>query len=430
MPNIVVVGAQWGDEAKGKVVDYLAARAEVVVRYGGGSNAGHTVTTHGEVHKLHLVPSGILHENVTCVISAGVVVDPAVVVREISDLTARGCSVRNLRISGQAHVIMPYHRILDRLEEKGRAGAAIGTTGRGIGPAYADKASRRGLRLADLVDGARRHDALKVRLTAANEVLTGVYGQEPLDVESCVCEYDAYAEQLSGFVCDTAPLVAEAASREPGVVFEGAQGAMLDLDVGTYPFVTSSHPVAGGACLGTGVGPTSIDSVVGVAKAYTTRVGSGIFPTELTNETGDFIRERGHEYGTTTGRPRRCGWLDTVVLRYSAMHNGMRAVALGHLDVLSGLDALQVATQYRIGSLVTAQMPYDLGTRDDIAPVYEEMPGWPEDITDAKRYEDLPETCRAYVARVEELVGVPVWSVSVGPAREQMILTPGRSLVR
>jgi adenylosuccinate synthase len=376
------------------------------------------------------VPSGILHRDVVCVISAGVVLDPAVIVQEIRDLTARGCSVSNLRISGQAHVIMPYHRLLDRLEEKGRSGAAIGTTGRGIGPAYADKASRRGIRLADLVDSSRRDGVLRLGLEHANGVLTTLYGQDPLDVDACICEYAGYADELAAFVCDTAPLVAEAASREPGVVFEGAQGAMLDIDVGTYPYVTSSHPVAGGACLGTGVGPTSIHSVVGVAKAYTTRVGSGVFPTEQADATGDYIRERGREYGTTTGRPRRCGWLDTVVLRYAAMHNGIRALALGHLDVLSGLATVRVASHYRIGSMVTDRLPSDLASRDDIEPVYEELPGWPEDVSDATRFEDLPERCRAYVARVEQLVGVPVWSVSVGPAREQMILTPGRSLVR
>jgi adenylosuccinate synthase len=428
MANVVVVGAQWGDEAKGKVVDYLSERAAMVVRYGGGSNAGHTVTAGGEVYKLHLIPSGILHDDVTCVISAGVVIDPSVLAREIRDLNARGRSVSNLRVSGQAHVILPYHRLLDRLEERSRSKSAIGTTGRGIGPAYADKAARRGLRMVDFVDNARRSEALRMRLDAANTLLHRLYDHEPLDIGAVVCEYDEYANELAGFVCDTAPLVAEAARGSRGVVFEGAQGTMLDIDVGTYPYVTSSHPIAGAACVGTGIGPCAIDSVVGVAKCYTTRVGSGVFPTELTDSIGDHIRERGREYGTTTGRPRRCGWLDTVVLRYSAMHNGLTALALGHLDVLSGLKTLKIATRYRVGEAESDHLPYDLASRDDIEPVYEEMPGWAEDISDARSFEELPPACRAYVSRVEELVGVPVWTVSVGPDRAQMIVLPGRDI--
>ena len=430
MPNIVVVGAQWGDEAKGKVVDYLAERAEMVVRYGGGSNAGHTVTAGGEVFKLHLVPSGILRPDVTCVISAGVVVDPAVLVEEIRDLTSRCCALRNLRVSALAHVILPYHRILDQLEERERSASAIGTTGRGIGPAYADKAARRGLRMGEFVDDERRPAALRSRLNAANELLTRLYDHEPLDVDAIVSEYDAYADALSAFVCDTAPLVAAAARGPRGVLFEGAQGTMLDLDIGTYPYVTSSHPIAGAACIGTGIGPTDIDGVVGVAKAYTTRVGAGVFPTELTDEIGDHIRERGHEYGTTTGRPRRCGWLDTVVLRYSAMHNGLRSLALGHLDVLSGLDRVRIARAYRIGSLVTDTLPYDLGSLTGVEPVYEDLEGWSEDISGVSRFEDLPAACKVYVARVEELTGVAIWAVSVGPAREQTIVLPGRGIVQ
>lgn len=430
MPNVVVVGAQWGDEAKGKVVDYLAERAEMVVRYGGGSNAGHTVTTGGEVFKLHLVPSGILHQDVTCVISAGVVVDPAVLVEEIRELKGRGCPLRNLRISALAHVILPYHRVLDQLEERSRSKLAIGTTGRGIGPAYADKAARRGLRMGEFVDDARRPQALRSRLEAANELLTRLYDTEPLDVEAIVCEYDAYADALSAFVCDTAPLVAAAARGAKGVVFEGAQGTMLDVDIGTYPYVTSSHPIAGGACIGTGIGPTGIDRVVGVAKAYTTRVGAGVFPTELTDEIGHHIRERGREYGTTTGRPRRCGWLDAVVLRYSAMHNGLGTLALGHLDVLSGLGRVKIARAYKIGALITDSLPYDLAALEHVEPVYEELEGWSDDISGVTSFDALPPACRAYVARVEELVGVPIWAVSVGPAREQMIVLPGRSAGR
>lgn len=427
MPNIVVVGAQWGDEAKGKVVDYLAANADMVVRYGGGANAGHTVTVGGEVYKLHLVPSGILRENVLCVIAAGVVVDPAVLVQEIRELGDRGCPIANLRVSSRAHVIMPYHRMLDQLEEKRRGASAIGTTSRGIGPAYADKASRSGIRVSDLVDAERRETVIRQAVALKNEMLVRLYGADPLDADSVLAEYVEYADALTGFVCDTAALVAECAREGRGIVFEGAQGTLLDLDIGTYPYVTSSHPIAGGACIGTGVGPTAIDSVVGVAKAYTTRVGAGVFPTELTNGTGDYIRQRGNEYGTTTGRPRRCGWLDAVVLRYAVLHNGLKGLLLGHLDVLSGLDTVRIATAYRSGAMVTEAMPSDLAFREGIEPVYEVLPGWAEDITGETRYDDLPEACRAYVKRVEQLAGVPVWAVSVGPGREHIIQVPGRT---
>lgn len=420
MPNIVVVGAQWGDEAKGKVVDYLAEGADMVVRYGGGANAGHTVAVGGEVYKLHLVPSGILRPHVTCVIASGVVVDPGVLVEEIRELSARGCKMSNLRISVRAHVIMPYHKELDQLEEKARGAAAIGTTARGIGPAYADKVSRCGIRMGDLI-GDRREEILRHAVVKKNEVLVRLYGAEPLDADAVVAEYVEYAEKLAGFVCDTSPLVAEAARGKRGVVFEGAQGTLLDLDVGTYPYVTSSHPIAGGACIGTGVGPTAIDSVIGVAKAYTTRVGAGVFPTELPDEIGTYIRERGREFGTTTGRPRRCGWLDTVVLRYAVLHNGLRGLFLGHLDVLSGLDEVKLATAYRIGSMVTQEVPFDLARLEHVEPVLEVLPGWSEDISDCRKFEELPPACRQYVARIEELVGVPIYAVSVGPNREQVI---------
>ncbi|MCX6358954.1 MAG: adenylosuccinate synthase [Armatimonadetes bacterium] len=425
MPNTVVVGAQWGDEAKGKVVDYLAERAGMVVRYGGGNNAGHTVTVEGATYKFHLVPCGILHGGVVCVIADGVVVDPEVLVQELHGLAAQGVSVANLRISANAHVIMPYHKEFDRLEEAAKGSSAIGTTGRGIGPAYADKASRIGVRMHDLVDEARLRKALDRVKEQKNAILTRVHGAAALDFEDIAQSYAALGAELRPYVCSTAYLVGEAAASDAGVVFEGAQGALLDLDMGTYPFVTSSHPLAGGACLGTGVGPTRIDAVLGVAKSYTTRVGAGIFPTELEDETGSYIRERGHEYGTTTGRPRRCGWIDTVVLRYSAMVNGLTCLALGHLDVLSGLDTVRLATAYRIDGEVTDKMPVDLVSQVGLTPIYEEMPGWSEDVSGVTRFEDLPEACRAYVRRVEELVGVPVGSVSVGPGREQLIVRTG-----
>jgi adenylosuccinate synthase len=421
MANIVVVGAQWGDEAKGKVVDWLAQNADLVVRYGGGSNAGHTVTVDGQTHKFHLVPCGILHAGVTCVIADGVVVDPAVLVGELRELIAQGYDASQLRLSMNAHVVMPYHRLLDRLEEERRGSGAIGTTGRGIGPAYADRAARNGLRVRDLLDDARLGKRVRELVDEKNAILTQVYCAAPLDASTVVAEYVAYAAELRPYIADTIQLVGKAARAGKRIVFEGAQGTLLDLDLGTYPFVTSSHPIAGGACLGTGVGPTAIDAVIGVAKSYTTRVGAGVFPTELKNETGDYIRERGNEYGTTTGRPRRCGWLDTVILRYSAQVNGLSRLSLGLLDVLSGLETLRICVAYKTATGETADLPCDLGERDDIEPVYENLPGWSEDITGARSFDDLPVNCKAYVRRVEELIGVQVACLSVGPDRNETI---------
>lgn len=423
MANLVVVGAQWGDEAKGKVIDYLAQGASMVVRYSGGNNAGHSVTVGQEEYKFHLVPSGILHPQVTCVLADGVVIDPGVLVEEIEGLCARGLPVENLKISAAAHVILPYHRLQDQLEEARRGEHRIGTTGRGIGPAYTDKAARCGIRMGDLVDPVRFEERLRAILPVKNALLTGVYGVEPFDAVRILEEYRAHADYLRRFVCDTPALVHRAASTDRSVLFEGAQGTLLDLDLGTYPYVTSSHPIAGGACLGTGVGPTLIDGVIGVAKSYTTRVGAGVFPTELTCEIGNYIRERGREYGTTTGRPRRCGWLDAVALRYAAQVNGVTYIALGHLDVLSGLPEVKICVAYRTaeGTVITG-MPSDLSFRTDVVPVYETLPGWDTDISEVRALDDLPCNARAYVRRVEELVGVPVASLSVGPAREQTIL--------
>ena len=422
MPNIVVVGAQWGDEAKGKIVDRLARGAEMVVRYGGGSNAGHTVTVDGRTHKFHLIPCGILYPGVTCVIADGVVVDPGVLVSEIEGLRSQGISVEGLRISTNAHVILPYHRLQDRLEEQRKGAGAIGTTGRGIGPAYADKAARCGIRMHELVDPSVFAARVREQIAARACLLASAEGDPAMDADAVIAEYAVYAEALRPYVAHTVPLVAEAARSRRGIVFEGAQGTLLDLDLGTYPYVTSSHPVAGGACLGTGVGPTAIHGVVGVAKSYTTRVGAGVFPTELLDATGDRIRERGNEYGTTTGRPRRCGWLDTVILRYSAQVNGLTCLSLGHVDVLTGFDTVKVATAYRIGERVVDTLPPDLAHARDLSPIYEELPGWPEDVGDARRFEDLPETCRTYIRRVAELSGVPVATVSVGPSREQLLI--------
>ncbi len=423
MANIVIVGAQWGDEAKGKIVDYLASDKEMVVRYGGGNNAGHSVTVGNKEYKFHLIPSGILNSETVCVISDGVVIDPGVLVKEIEGLHAQGLSTHNLKISSSAHVILPYHRLQDALEEKRRGDSKIGTTGRGIGPAYMDKAGRIGLRLGEFVRKDRFEARLKALIASKNELLQNLYGADPLDADEVFAEYQVYADYLRPYVVDTSRLIYEAARGEKGVLFEGAQGTLLDIDLGTYPFVTSSHPIAGGACIGTGIGPTFVDGVIGVAKSYTTRVGSGVFPTEQLNEIGHYIRERGHEYGTTTGRPRRCGWLDAVILRYAVQVNGLSCLSLGHLDVLSGLDTVKICVAYKEkdGTLIT-QMPTDLPYREDLEPVYETLPGWKEEVSDVRTYEDLPENAKRFAKRVEELIEVPIATLSVGPGREQTII--------
>lgn len=423
MANVVVVGAQWGDEAKGKIVDYLARHCGMVVRYGGGNNAGHSVTVGDVEYKFHLIPSGILNPGTQCVVADGVVVDPAVLAEEICALRARGVRVDGLRISSSCHVIMPYHRLIERLEEDRRGPHKLGTTGRGVGPAYADKAARTGIRMGDFVDQKRFEQRLSMVLDEKNPLLTKVYGEAPIRVDALLEEYRPHADTLRPFVCSTVPLVHAEATRGRGVLLEGAQGTLLDLDLGTYPYVTSSHPIAGGACLGTGIGPTLIDAVVGVAKSYSTRVGAGFFPTELTDATGDWLRERGHEYGTTTGRPRRCGWLDALVLQFAACVNGLSCLALGHLDVLTGLPEIKIAVEYTDGEgNRLTELPPDLATRTDCSPVYETMPGWEEELSDAHKIEQLPSAARHFIDRVEELAGVPVATVSVGPGREQTII--------
>ena len=421
--NIVVVGAQWGDEAKGKIVDYLARDAAMVVRYGGGNNAGHTVTVGDKEYKFHLIPAGILSPETTCVISDGVVIDPGVLLKELTGLIEREVNVSNLKISASAHVILPYHRLLDTLDEQRRGESKIGTTGRGIGPAYVDKAARVGIRMGEFIQPERFAARLRAVLAEKNLLLTKVYGAEPLDADAILAEYTPYADGLRPYVAETPALVAKAARSDRGVIFEGAQGTLLDLDLGTYPYVTSSHPIAGGACIGTGIGPTQIDGVIGVAKAYTTRVGAGCFPTELLDETGNTIRERGHEYGTTTGRPRRCGWLDTVILRFAAQVNGLSCLSLGHLDVLSTLPTVNICVAYRTTDGETLHdLPHDLPFRTDIEPIYETLPGWTEDVSEARTLADLPVNTRRYVDRVQELTGIPIATLSVGPGREQTIL--------
>lgn len=428
MPTVVVVGAQWGDEAKGKVVDCLAQDADMVVRYGGGSNAGHTVRFDGKEFKLHLVPSGVFRADVTNIIASGVVVDPQVLVQEISSLRSQGFAQSNIFVSANAHVVMPYHRLLDALEEKQRGAAQIGTTCRGIGPAYADKAARKGIRMADLSHPKRFATVLRRALEEKQLLLKVVYEAECPSFDAIWREYEEYAPLLSPLIANTDQMVYSAVANGKRVVFEGAQGTLLDLDHGTYPYVTSSHPVAGGACVGTGIGPTHIDAVIGVAKAYTTRVGSGAFPTEQPNEIGSYLRERGREYGTTTGRARRCGWLDAVVLRYSAQVNGLTAFAMTLLDVLSGLETLQICRAYRLpNGQIIDYFPADGALLDQCEPVYEQLPGWKEEIGDVRRWEDLPEAARQYIQTVEQLTGVPVAMVSVGPLRSQTFWRHGVS---
>ncbi len=422
MSTVVVIGAQWGDEGKGKVTDFLARNADMVVRYQGGNNAGHTVVTGGREYKLHLIPSGILYPEKLCLIGNGVVLDPEVFIGEVDGLSARGISTDNLKISPRAHVIMPYHRRLDACDEDRRGANKIGTTGRGIGPAYADKASRVGIRMADLVDPESLAERLKIALEEKNAILTRVYGAPAFDFEEVYSTYQKYGQRLAGFVEDVSILVNDAIRQGKNVLFEGAQGTLLDIDHGTYPYVTSSHPVAAAACLGSGVGPTKIGKVIGVAKAYITRVGEGPFPTELKDGTGEYLRRRGHEYGTTTGRPRRCGWFDAVIARYAARINGLDYLAITKLDVLTGLDRILVCTRYSINGETIAEFPATLKALSRCQPIYEELPGWTEDITAARKLKDLPVNAQNYLQRISRLSGVPLALVGVGPGRDQTLV--------
>lgn len=422
MSNVVVVGMQWGDEAKGKVVDYLAQNADFVVRYNGGNNAGHTVVIGDDVFKFHTVPVGVLNEGVTAVITDGVVLDPAVFVGELDGLKARGIPADRIRISANAHVLMPYHRLLDRLEEESKGEQKIGTTGRGIGPCYADKMSRTGIRMCEFIDPEVFRDRLSECVKRKNALITQVFGAEPLDENAIYEEYSGYAKLMAPFVCDTAKMLYEASRDCANVVFEGAHGTLLDIDHGTYPFATSSHCVAGGACIGTGIGPTMIDRVVGVTKAYTTRVGAGPMPTELADETGDRIRERGKEYGTTTGRPRRCGWFDAALVRYAGRVNGATCLAITLLDVLSGLDTLRICTGYTVDGKTVTDFPTDIKTLERAVPIYEGMPGWSEDTSEIDSFVELPDNAQKYIARIAELVETPICMVSVGRRRDQAII--------
>ena len=422
MSNVVVIGLQWGDEAKGKVVDYLSQNADFIVRFNGGNNAGHTVVIGDEIFKFHIVPVGMLNPNATSVISDGVVIDPKVLLEELDRLTEKGIDVTRLRISGSAHVIMPYHRMFDHLEEVRKGDKKIGTTGRGIGPAYADKISRTGIRVSELTSPDLFIARLSECLEFKNLLLEKIYGEPPLQEEEIYAEYSEYAERIAPFVCDTSILLGKAARDGKKIVFEGAHGTLLDIDHGTYPYVTSSHTVAGSACIGTGIGPTQISNAVGVAKAYTTRVGGGWFPTELENDTGDYIRERGKEYGTTTGRPRRCGWFDAVAVRYSARISNVTCMCLISLDVLSGLDEVRICSAYKTNGKIIRDFPTDPSVLKEATPIYDDLPGWKKDISDARSLEELPESAQDYVKHISQIVGTKIGLVSVGRRREQTIV--------
>lgn len=421
MSTLVLVGAQWGDEGKGKIVDFLSKRAEIVVRYQGGANAGHTVVIGDREYKLHLVPSGLL-SNKTCVIGNGVVIDPAQLIGEMERLQAEGFDAGKIYISDCAHVIMPYHQILDSLEESQRGDRRLGTTGRGIGPAYRDKFSRAGIRVCDLLDKAVFHEKLASHLEQVNSILDRIYGVEPLGAAGVEETYLGYAERLRPHVVDTSYLINQAIDRGQKVLFEGAQGTLLDIDHGTYPYVTSSHPTAGGACIGAGVGPTRIRQVLGVAKAYTTRVGDGPFPTEEGGETGKWLRERGREYGTTTGRPRRCGWLDMVALRYAVRVNGLNGLAITKLDTLTGLQVIKVCIAYECDGAQVSEWPRSAEMLNRCRPVYVELPGWEREITSAQRLGDLPPEARDYIDFITSHTGIGISVLSVGPERQQTIL--------
>jgi adenylosuccinate synthase len=418
----VVVGTQWGDEGKGKLTDLLAKEMQLVVRYQGGHNAGHTIVVNGETFALQLLPSGILYDHITPIIGNGVVVDPGVLLAEMDKLTRAGIDCSRLKVSGNAHLIMPYHQELDALTERYLGKNKLGTTKRGIGPAYADKASRVGIRVQDLLDPKIFRQKLDVVLKEKNLILAKVYNRLPLSADDIADRYlDEYAPLIAPLIADTVSLIHEALDEHQQVLLEGAQATFLDLDHGTYPFVTSSNPVAGGACIGAGIGPRDITRVMGIAKAYVTRVGSGPFPTELTDEIGELLVDRGHEYGTNTGRRRRPGWFDAVMVRQAARLNSLSEVALTKLDVLDTLDVVKVCVAYEAGGVRYEHMPYHQSVIHEVVPVYEELPGWQTDTTQATELVDMPKEARDYVAFLAETTGVPIKLVGVGPGREQFV---------
>jgi adenylosuccinate synthase len=424
MPGIVIVGAQWGDEGKGKITDLLAERADAVVRFQGGNNAGHTIVREGQTYKLHLMPSGILHPGKLCVIGNGVVIDPKVLTDELDELRRRRIDTRALRISANAHMIMPYHMMLDHAGEARLGKLQIGTTRRGIGPCYEDKAARLGIRVQDLLDEKILKKKIVVALEPKRLSLRPFAKDPQLDLQTMTEEYLSYGHRIEPYIADTSRLVCQHLDEGATVLFEGAQGALLDVDHGTYPFVTSSNPIAGAACVGAGVGPKDIDEVWGITKAYGTRVGAGPFPTELDGELGEVLRDRGGEYGTTTGRPRRVGWIDLVALRYTARLNSLTALAVTKLDVLSGLSEIQVCTRYRGADGVEfTHFPYHQTVLHHVTGEYEALPGWSEDLTECRTEEDLPDAAREYLQFIGDFIGVPIAVIGVGPSRDQVIWT-------
>ena len=423
MPNVVVIGTQWGDEGKGKVVDILASRADLVVRFQGGNNAGHTLVVDGEQTICHLIPSGILHKGKKCLIGNGVVVDPEVLLEEIRVLTEKGISITSERLflSEKAHLIMPYHKALDLAREAAKGKGKLGTTGRGIGPCYEDKVGRRGIRAVDLLDPRALEEKIRTNLEEKNFLLSGFFKTDILEFQPIYDSYLLMAEKIGPFISNVSLEIDEAIRKGEKILFEGAQGTHLDIDHGTYPFVTSSNPVSGAVCAGAGVGPDKLHHIMGIVKAYTTRVGAGPFPTELLDETGAYLQEKGAEFGATTGRRRRCGWLDLVMLRDAILYNGLTSISVTKLDVLTGLDRIRICVAYNLNGKRINHMPADIRLLTQCEPVYEELPGWNEEISNAGDMDQLPGRTRDYLERIVEIIGVPLSIVSVGPRREQTI---------
>ena len=422
MAVIAIVGGQWGDEGKGRVIDLLAEKAKIVVRFSGGDNAGHTVINPYGEFRLHLIPSGIFYPQITCIIGNGVAINPAVLLKEIDGLQNRGVNVSRLFISNRAHIIMPYHTLLDGLEEERRSKGALGTTRRGIGPVFADKAARLGIRAGDLLNKDIFFSRLKSALELKNAILTKVYQASPLPLEEIYEQYCHYGEQLAPFIRETSTVIHQALMKKELILLEGAQGALLDPDFGTYPYVTSSSPLAGAGVIGAGVSPKAMDRIIGVFKAYITRVGSGPMPTELKDEVGNLIRERAHEYGATTGRPRRCGWFDAVAGRFSSQISGFSDIALTHLDVFDGFPSIKICTAYKFDDKILNSFPSDSSILERCQPVYEELPGWQGPISGIRSLSKLPSEARHYITRLKQLLSCPINFVSTGPEREQMIM--------